>query len=245
LPISETVDGVNLETSVSVIQPETDKYLYPSLVGPDESATFWFVEHDADGNMTCTGGTCLRATQFSVCWGNQAVADSSAVEVVFYFNNSAVQDWQSPDFNFSNIRTVMHPLRPPFTPVPGNLVNFTQSNTQGTSACVGAFPNMTYYGYRFVLPASLGSCNIASQNCLLAVKVNVIPWPGTSFKKQPIGLVIQSTGSGSAILPPQGRVISSTATLNETTRKLNVFVSYPVPPAVLTNSIYSRTSITK
>ena len=61
---------------------------------------------------------------------------------------------------------------------------------------------------------------------------------------QPIGIDVNPIGPSSS-LPSQGTLIDSLGEAGETSRRVNVFESYPEPPFIFDSAIYSAGDITK
>jgi type II secretory pathway pseudopilin PulG len=64
------------------------RFKYPKPLASGESATIWFVDHDQNGNLTCSTGKCSTATYMYVCWGNLNDSPPPAVEVSIYYKDA-------------------------------------------------------------------------------------------------------------------------------------------------------------
>lgn len=227
--------------------PDKDQYVYPDELRSGESATFWFAGHDTDGNLSCGAG-CIRSNRIdNLCWGVPGSPDSQpgtpAVELIIYYDTSLA--WKSTG-NFSG----MSVARAAFDPNTGRTATNNFYGAPLTNCQIGG-ENFAF-GVKDIrldddsLPNFNLSCpsGMNSEGCLILAKVrmfyNDIPNPPVPHR---VGIDIRSQGMTD--LPPQGTEIDSIGAAGDTTRRINVFQSYPELPFVFDSAIFGQGDLTK
>lgn len=229
-----TLPNSGSEYEVTINQSAAgSSFKYPEAVSPGQSATFWFVEHDTDGDLTCAGGACTRTPNVEVCYGTPGTSDSTsstpAIEVSVFYDTSLQS--VAPTNNFSNVNVARFTSDPYEGRTPVN--NFTKTN----SGCSFDDPANDY---EFSQTINLNSlCTPPNAGCLLLAKVRVLY--GTN--SHPVG-IFSGNGANQA-LPPQGRVIESTGTSGDSSRRVQVFQGFPEPPTLFESAVFSLNDLVK
>lgn len=205
------------------------EFRYPADLISGQSATFWFVSHNDTGALTCgLGKPCLQADRINICWGvpNTPAGNPNApaIEVSVFYDTNLIKAVSNG--NFSGVKVARRPYDP--NSVRRNSNNFFNITT-GCKIAGTSYPyefstgDITFTGIPpVVMPISCWN----TAGCLLAAKVRM--FYNDSSSPQP--LFIRVTPTSGTSLPAQGTQIDSTGTAGESTRKVNVFQSYPEAP---------------
>ena len=229
IPIGDATYNVNFANPL----PENDEFLYPSDLYSGESATFWFVSHDVTtGDLTCSGQPCFRGPKIlNICWGKTGASETPAVEVTVFYDATLTAAFSSPNdlTNLSLARFTYDPL------VRGN--NFDPATSGSCTIGNQTFP---YFSGEINLASDLpGSCAL-DLGCVLMTKVKFFY---NTFEPQPLGIGIQTAPPGE--IPAQGTQIDSIGAAGDSTRRINVFQSYPELPFVFDSAIFGLGDLTK
>ncbi|HLC83617.1 MAG TPA: hypothetical protein VJI69_07290 [Bacteroidia bacterium] len=77
--------SVGFDATIDNAQAEGTDFIYPSLLKPGESATFWFVGKDQNGNLTCANGCLHQKPQIkTLCWGADPSQKPAVILTVYY-----------------------------------------------------------------------------------------------------------------------------------------------------------------
>jgi Tfp pilus assembly protein PilX len=214
------------ETTISeAIISSDNTFKYPIGLVSGETATFWFVSHDQDGNLYCdtTSTDCYTGAQIEVCWGEE-IGETPALELSIYYDQA--QTWQSG--NFDDIRVQRYAFDPDAARRPNNNFN---SHAGGCSFGAGAYQYSTG-----LINMSFCPGFPPSEGCLIMARAKLF------YNNQTHPVAIRALDTS---FPAQGLVIDSVGTSGESTRKINVFQSYPEPPLIFDSSIFSSGSLVK
>lgn len=227
--------GLTYQLSVSTPVPSNQQdFNYPADLVSGESATFWFVSHNASGQLSCVSPLpCFTGSQIrDICWGASATINNQtpAIEISLFYDPT-IQAVSTGDF--SGVRVVRFAYDPNSGRTSQN--NFAQAATS-CSILGTAYPFTTG---NIVLPPILGLPCTNARGCILMAKVRMFYNPTPS----PLGLSVTVSGGGS--LPAQGIQVESVGVAAESTRRLNVFQAYPEPPNVLDAVLFSLKDIVK
>ena len=214
----------------------TDKrYRYPKDLVSGETATFWFVSHDANGNLICdstAGKPCFIKNTLNLCWGNPTASVVPAIEVTYYYDTSS-GSMTIPN-NFTNVKVKRfafdenHSAR-------GNNFNDTIIG----SGCTIGSDQFRYRANINVNTDVAPSCD-SNSGCSIMAKIRM--YYATAAEPQRIGM--WTTGPASDI-PSQGFLIDSKGSAGESTRRINVFQSFPEPPSFFDATVFSRQDLVK
>lgn len=224
---------------ISELGGGSNSFIYPSELQAGESATFWFVSHDSDGNITCP--TCNKpSSHVTICWGEENTSPSSnttpAILMEFFYDPSDPLSWNTNPKNFSAI-LVLRVASDPNTRTPTN--NF--SGLSKGSCSIGsknfAFQKKVFFkggGSADDKDFDITNWSDLKDGALIMVRAHIFY---NSDKAQPVGIITQGN------LPPQGKLIQSTGVSGDSQRKLSIFQGYPEPPFAFNSAIFSGSSI--
>jgi len=243
---SEPLGDAEFAANISSPLPLSDQVVYPSDILAGESATFWFVSHDEDGDLVCSGD-CLRANSFNkVCWGKPGTAEDQytpAIEISLFYDTTLAAV-NSGDY--SGVRIARFAYDPSTSRTASN--NFLNASASCSSGIAGK--NFAYSTGQIDLNSStppnvnLG-CPILP-GCLIMAKVRLLynhnSGSGVSIP-HPVG--IQMNPIGGTHLPSQGTQIDSVGSSGGSTRKVNVFQGYSEPPFVFESAIFGQGGLSK
>jgi len=184
-----------------------------------QSATVWLVSHDADNNLTCSGGDCYEGSSIDICWGNDGATpdvNAPAIEVTFYYDTTA--GWESG--NYSNVLV----SRSAFDPYFSRATNDNHFTTIGTGGCTIGSTTYPFYSGSVALPSGGGRTLFARIKFLY-----------NDTTAHALGIKNQGTNT----FPSQGRIISSTGTSGSSTRKVEVVDLYKSPLGIFEAGLFS------
>ncbi|MGD8744346.1 MAG: hypothetical protein PVJ52_02005 [Candidatus Woesebacteria bacterium] len=237
-PVTETFSNEASYEYVVTQEAQTDKeFDYPVDLFSGETATFWLVTQDENGDLICDAThPCTSGGTIRVCWDrtdDTVQEKDAAVEISLYHDTSRNSLGSSP--NFSDVDVERYAIDPQNDSRIGNFSNDPADfdNPCSVDGKQRAFSKLIDLG---ALGTTLG-CS-AAQGCFLMVRVK----PLATDEPTPIGIVY-SGGTGS--LPAQGVKISSTGTSGDATRQLEVLRLWPSFPVVFDSSIFSNEAIIK
>lgn len=208
------------------------EFIYPVELVAGETATFWLVSQGADGNLTCSGQPCLRASRLKVCWGKPGTP-RPAVEISLFYDE-AKQAVVSGDLSQLKVAR--------FAYDPDGARRFSNNFSPASGSCIVLGQTIRYSSGNIDLASLLGGpCATTSPpGCLLMVRVRMF-YNGNN--PHLVGIVVQPAGGSS--LPSQGIQIESTGVSGEATREVNVYRSYPQPAPIFDVAIFSGGGIAK
>lgn len=226
--------------------PAEKQFVYPTELLAGESATFWYVSHDDTGNMYCSGNNCMRANRIErVCWGKPGTdinEQTPAIEIAVVYDDNrpaAVNE------NFSQVKIARAAYDPWASRRASN--NFLATTTCDSPISGKEFAFSTGpIAFNQPGPDGIEINCWNDEGCLLMAKVrmfyNYIELPEENFP-HPVGMEMQLTANTD--LPPQGTQIDSIGVAGETTRRVNVFQSYPEPPFVFDAALFGGGGLSK
>lgn len=199
---------------------------YPSPIYSGESATFWFVDHDEDGNATCSDAesNCFTGTSMTVCWGEPGtvINDSKAPAI----ETSVVYAVIAGDYATLRI------FRDTADPYLGRM---SSNSFGGVTSSAG---NCVIDGerYQFSKTIILSALPHALNNLQYA-KVRMFY---NDTKAHKVG--VQVVGG---TLPLQGTKIESSGQAGDANRKVEVFQMIGETPGVFDNVLFSGGGISQ
>lgn len=223
-------DSLSSGGSFSVISSQLvaggTEYAYPATIVSGESATVWFVSHDASGNLSCSGLACTNGSPqtLTVCWGASGTdasrADTPAIEVSVIFVDNG---------NYKIARKAYDP-------------NATRrANNSFDTVMGGCTPNIEGQNFAFSKAINLetdmniSSTVLGNAGGLQLARIKLFYNTGTAH---PVGVKISS-----GTLPSQGQVIESTgwssADTKDSTRKIEANQLYSDLPSVFDFGLFS------
>lgn len=204
---------------------------YPDRLTSGEVATFWFVSHDNNGNLVCSGSeTCTATNRLELCWTNAPGPlglTNPAVEIAIYYDDTLSHLAN----DFSNLKVKRFNFDPKGTP--GR--NFQGASTNCGIGSQYAFSTGSYFNQ---LRTRVDNCVQGGPSCLIAARVRILD-------NGNVGQEMVLRVGGGAELPSQGVLISSTGISGDSTRKVTVLQGYPEPPDVFEGVLFSGRELTQ
>ena len=224
--------GASLTASVTEVGEGDTSFANPTPILSGETALFWFVAHDADGSLTCSGGNnCFTGSRVDVCWGKDGTGASSsttpAVEISVIYSDPAVSGG-----DYSNLKVARETADPYAGRLPDN--SFSAPSAGGCSFGGEDFEfkktlNFTTLG----IPATSYNNENGLQYLVVRMLYNTV-------ESHTVGVSVPA-----GLLPAQGTLVESSGTSGEANRKINVFQGFGEPPLPFGAVIFSPTGITK
>lgn len=226
----DVTDPADPHYDAKVAAPDAgDVIEFPDKLKSGQVATFWFVSHDNNGNLTCAGKkTCIAATHLEFCW-----TGNPALEIAIYYDNTGAS-YGSPN-NYSNLKVKRFNFDPKGSYVGRNFI-------EPSSGCsFGSHYSYTTRDHLKGMKSKMDPCvNSGPPSCLIAAKVRVLDNPTVGQS-----VAIKARSGASTNLPSQGIQISSTGTSGDSTRNVTVLQGYPDPPDVFEGVLYSGKDISQ
>lgn len=223
----------NFSANVSGIAQGSQSFNFPLELSSGETAGVWFVGHDSNENLVCTGSDpCFTGSRMNVCWGKPGTPSGSAitpaVEVTIYYSSPAVSGG-----SYSNISVVRDTADPNSSRLGQNAFS-----TASTSGC--NINGITYAFSKTIDFSALGipAASYGTQNGLQLAHVRIL----YNTDPQPIGFDASAVGG---IFPSQGQKINSTGTAGESTRAVEVYKLYSDIAGVFESSLFTNAGVTK
>ncbi|MEK7550505.1 MAG: hypothetical protein AAB535_01865 [Patescibacteria group bacterium] len=211
-----TFENASFNAVVSGFSEGTNTFNYPFNLASGDSATLWFMNHDASGNLICDGShACFSGNSLKVCWGKPGTAVSSpetpAIEASTFYNNGTLKIG-----------------RVAFDPKPARGNNFNSPDTTNGTCIIG---DKSYqFGKTFGIPS-------LPDGGLKFARVKMFY---NTTENHEIGFQVAGD-----TLPSQGSLISSTGSSGEANRKLEVFQSWSEAPMIFDNAVFSSVGLVK
>ncbi len=234
-PPDTTLEQATFSVDISNPTPDSRETVYRDILS-GESATFWFVSHDSAGDLECgVGYECIEANRVDkICWGEEGTprdGNAPAIEVSFYYDETPLQAVN--DDNFSDVKI----FRVTYDPYLARSLNNFFDYVSGDCSSDIAGESFAFSTGTIDLDPPI-TCS-TNTGCLLMAKVRMF----YNTTAQPVGLDINPMGGTG--LPAQGTLIDSLGVAGDTSRRVNVFQSYPEPPFIFNSAIYSASDIIK
>ena len=227
-----SIGDATFSADVSGFAAGTQEFANPVALASGESLLFWFVAHDADGNLICDASNpCFTGSQFRICWGKPGTpsgnATTPAVEISTFYAFTPG--------NLGTTRIARITADPNATRRSSN--NFSADD--GGACTIGsesfAFQKTVDLAFLGVPAGSYGT-----QNGLQFAKVRLFYNTDISHEAG-----INVNFAGNTLLPSQGIRIESVGASGQANRKIDVFQGFGEPPPVFDVAIFSVGGITK
>lgn len=230
---SGDLGGATFTASVTEVGEGSDTFASPASLFSGETSTFWFVAHDASGNLVCDlANNCFTGTYIDVCWGKDGTAsgapDTPAMEAAIVYATTAG--------NYATLRIARETADPYSARSPAN----SFSAVTDTNCTIG----QEIYEFRKRINFSTigidppGAANYADDpNELQFMVVRLLYNQSESHS---VGIA-----TSGELLPAQGNLVESLGTSGEANRKISVFQGFGEPPLPLGAVIFSPAGITK
>jgi hypothetical protein len=222
---------VQYQANVSGLSEGASEYFYPFEVKSGDTATIWFVSHDADGNLLpCSSGTCFNGPQVQVCWGKmEGTSNIPAVEVSLWYVDGATS-------KIVSAQTLYDPA-----PKADQRSGTSRQGNNPTSCRINSDTGVQNLKYSRTIDfqSDFGLSLPERQNGMKLLKVKML-----YSLQEPQTLGIRVIGGGGNF-PSQGRTIESTGSAGESARKIKVYLLYPDFPSIFDSAVLSTNSIAK
>ena len=229
----------------TVASPDGNEFVHPAKFYSGDTATIWFVSHDANGNLNCNPGEpCVTGNNMTICWGNTGTAPPAdqrpAIEVSIYYDNVPA----NPVASITNNYQTLGVARRTFDPNPSRVA--TNNFTPASGGCTGGAalgPDNKEFAYSATINYNPSNLNIRCRNrrgCLLMARIKFLYNESVAHS---LGVRVQTTAGTS--LPAQGAEIESTGVAGDSTRRINVYQSYPEIPSLFESALFSKGSLSK
>ncbi|PIP57360.1 hypothetical protein COX03_03625 [Candidatus Woesebacteria bacterium CG22_combo_CG10-13_8_21_14_all_39_10] len=234
-PLSGTLaNDATFDAKVTDFSSAVTEFVLPSSLYSGESATVWFVSHDADGNLSCADGNCFKGKRIKVCWGKENTPDNTdktpAIEVsIIYLTSPGV-------YTTAQIaRAVVDP-------------NDSRNNTNKFSDDDGGICTLGDQSFAFNKTISFGGGGgFKISPASIYMNVNGLQLARISFlyntEGHPVYVKVFPVGGSS--LPAQGVAINSSGVSGSSTRKVEVIRGFKELPGIFENAVFSQEGITK
>lgn len=227
-----TIGDAAFSADVSGFAAGSQEFANPVALASGESLIFWFVAHDADGNLVCDASNpCFTGSQFRVCWGKPGTpsggATTPAIEISTFYATTP------GDMGTARIaRLTADP----------NATRRSSNNFSANDAGTCTTGNESFAFQKMVNLSSLGvpAGSYGVQNGLQFAKIRLLYNTDVAHEAG-----INVNFAGNTLLPSQGLRIESTGVSGEANRKIDVFQGFGEPPPVFDVAIFSIGGITK
>lgn len=207
------------------------EFSYPVTLNSGDTATLWFVGHDAaTGSLICDAtNPCFSGSKVKVCWGSLGTSSGSgttpAIEMSFVYAATP------GDYSTLNVaRAVVDPY------AGRRSVNSFASPDAGTCQIGGE----SYEFQKTLDLSTLGVTSAGSDNGLQFATLRMLY---NSDAAQKIGFSVDFPGND--LLPSQGTMVESTGTSGQSTRRVEVFQGWGEVPAIFGSVFFGQNGVTK
>ena len=223
---SVDIGDAKFSAKVSDFAEGEDAFVFPNSFVSGEPAVVWFVSHDANGNLSCSGAgnPCFKGDRIKICWGDNTAAPTPAIEASIAYLNTAG--------NYSTARIA----RAAFDDNAARRVLNSFANPGGSSCTIGS--NTFQYGKTLIFNSFTPSVPYDTINKLQFMVLKLL-YNNTSHH-----MGVDVAGSGS-VLPSQGQLVESSGTSGNANRSINVFQGYGELPPAFYSVIYGEGGLIK
>lgn len=228
-------------TTSTTLGANSGQYVYPQDIGSLDTATVWFVSHDADNNLICdVSHPCFTGNKIQICWGKENTSANSvttpALEVSIAYSNPPVVNG-----DYVNVKIARIALDPNSGRLPANQF------LSGIS-----FPTCTLNGQNFAFSKTLDFSAVTDFNPVIpaasyqspnGLQMAVIRMIYNNDVGQPFGVNVNFAGNSN--FPIQATKIESTGTAGGSTRKIQVLRTFPDLPPVFNSVLFAPSGLTQ
>lgn len=225
-------NDATFNASVTSFSSAVSEFVMPSSLYSGETATVWFVSHDANGNLSCTDGTCFRGNSIKICWGKEGTSASTnvtpAIEATVLYLTSA------GDYTTARLsRAVFDPYT---SRSPGNSFSAPDAGTCSIAGQTFAFNKTVSFGNGGfeISPASI----YTNVNGLQLVRISLLY---NTDMGHPVAVKVTPVGGSS--LPSQGTVINSSGVSGGSTRRVEVTRGFKELPGIFESAVITSGGI--
>ncbi len=207
---SGSIGDASYKAVVSDEASGTKSFDYPIPLISGDTMTLWFINHDENGDLVCSiDKPCFKGNAFRVCWGSSEGGIVPALEVSVYY--------ESIPGDLSSIKIARMTIDP--NEIRRNENMFLADDS---TACGGyAYTKAIDFQTSFIPAVTVYNSDYG----LLFAKIRMVYNSDTPHK---IGARIDD--SVNAVLPSQGKTVTSLGTSGESNRKVSVFQGWPEFP---------------
>jgi hypothetical protein len=226
------IGDAEFSANVSSFAENSTDFAHPLKILSGESLPLWFVAHDDDKDIVCSGTfPCFTGNTIKVCWGEPGTgasdATTPAVEVSFFYATTPG--------DYSTLQVARAAMDP----------NSARRSTNNFDApdlgtCSAGGQNFEFQSTIDVSSLGVPAGSYAVENGLQYAKVRMLY---NSAIKHGVGFDVNFAGNST--LPAQGITIQSTGTSGDANRKIDVFRGYGEVPPIFDASAFSSGGIVK
>lgn len=229
-----TIGDATFNASVTSFSSRVSKFILPSSLYSGESATVWFVSHNASGSLSCQGSEnpCFTGSQIQVCWGKEGTAsDSSATPAI----EVSIIYLTSPG-SYTTAQIARAVADPNAARRNSNSFSAPDGGTCEVDGQIFAFKKTIDFGNGGlkILPASV----YQQPNGLQLARI-------ASLYNTDMGHPVSVVGPGGSLFPAQGVTINSSGVSGSSTRKVEVIRGFKELPSIFETVVFSQEGITK
>ena len=219
--------------TVEGIAQNSPSFILPQTLNAGETAPVWFIEHDSDNNLVCTG-SCFSGNTVTLYWGENGTSSQSstapAIEAAFVYTTA-------PD-NYSTARIARVAYD----------TNSTRRSNNSFEAPSGPLfsPSCTIGTTQFAFCSVIN--NLSNLNPPVTIRPSASDTRGLQMarlrilyntdKAHPVAIAVSG---GNGTIPNQGSKIESTGTSGESTRKIQVNKLFSDLPPIFDFALFSAT----
>lgn len=233
-PQSGSFGQDNFSADVSSIAQGSQVFNFPLDMASGEVAGVWFVAHDSNGDLTCSGSEpCFTGSQMDVCWGKPGTPSDDvttpAVEISVYYSSPAVVGG-----SYADIAVARDTADP-------NASRRSQNAFSAPTSTSGCNINGVDYAFRKTVDFSalgIPATSYGAQDGLQLAHVRFL------YNTSPQSVGFDSSAIG-GIFPSQGQKINSIGTAGESTRAVEVYKMYSDIAGVFESSLFTTQGVSK
>ena len=229
---SGAVGDATFAASVTEIGEGSSSFPNPTNLFSGETSLFWFVAHDAAGNLACDiNNNCFTGDSLKVCWGKEGTSAASSETPAL----EASIVYAQPPGDYGSLKIAREAIDPNLSRVSSN--NFSPAD-EGT--CTIGTENFAFQKTLDFSSLGIPASSYSNPNGLQFMVVRLLY---NESQSHTAGISVDFPGNG--ILPAQGVQVESSGASGEANRKINVFQGFGEPPLPFGAVVFSPTGITK
>lgn len=234
-PLSGTLaNDATFNAKVTDFSSGVNQFILPSNFYSGESATVWFVSHDANGNLSCSGAQnpCFTGSRIQVCWGKDGTpagtSTTPAIEVsVIYLLTPG---------DYTTARVGRAAIDPYTSRTPANAFSATDGVTCQVNNQTFAF-SKTINMAASIASGGMGITTTGTAGSLQLARISLLYNTGMGH---PVAIKVPS-----GLLPEQGVVIDSSGVSGSSTRRVEVVRGFRELPSIFEPVVLSGGGIVK
>jgi Tfp pilus assembly protein PilX len=201
------------------------EYVYPVGLPAGDTGTVWFVNHDDQNRLddSCQGNSCFKGSSVDICWGTSGASPETAIEVSVVYETAG---------------NVLEIGRRGFDPNGGRRTSnkFSAPTSSGCTISGRTFANRTTVTFSSLSPNLVANVyNNSGRMKFMQIRF----WYNST--NEYFGVITQ----GNRDLPSQGKLVESTGTSGNASRKVQVVNLYPEMPSIFDAALFSSVAVSK